>query len=234
MTFNLAQSCYFGCMRVKSDKEKYLNEVFGLADADLAAVRTRMSAAQKEQISISSAEARMLQFLIRGFGVKKIVEFGTLFGYSALAMAKVLPEDGVIFTLEKEEAHHRFAAETFNSSPDGKKIVSLCGDGVELMREIEGKGPFDLVFIDANKGGYVEYLNWAEKNLRRGGLIVGDNSFLWGGVWEAAGAARSPKGQASDSQIAVMKEFNQRLSDPAKYNSTLLPTDEGLTVAQKL
>src|SRR6185312_3545958 len=206
-------------MRVNTDQQKYLIDVFGLPDKDLAAVRERMG--EKERISISSAEARILQFLIRGFDIEKIVEFGTLYGYSALAMAKALPDDGVVFTLEKEPEHHRFAAETFKSSPHGKKIVSLCGDAADLMREIEGKGPFDMVFIDANKSGYVDYLNWAEKHLRRGGLIVGDNTFLWGGVY-----GTTPS-HASESQVVAMKEFNKRLSDSSKYNSTLIPTVEG-------
>jgi predicted O-methyltransferase YrrM len=216
-------------MRVTSDQQKYLNEVFGLSDADLARVRERMTAAEKERMSISSAEARILQFLVRAFKVRKIVEFGTLFGYSALAMAKVLPEDGVLFTLEKDESHHRLAAETFSASPAGKKIISLCGDALDLARSIEDKGPFDLVFIDANKSGYVEYLNWAERNVRSGGFIIGDNTFLWGGVFD-----QPERLNTGDNQVRVMKEFNLRLSDPKKYNSTLIPTAEGLTVAQKL
>jgi predicted O-methyltransferase YrrM len=210
-------------------QQKYLDEVFGLPDADLARVRERMLAASKERMSISGAEARILQFLVRAFGVRKIVEFGTLFGYSALAMAKVLPEDGVLFTLEKDESHHRFAAETFAASPAGRKIVSLCGDAADLARSVEDRGPFDLVFIDANKTGYVDYLNWAEKNVRVGGLIVGDNTFLWGGVFD-----QPERPNTGDNQVAVMKEFNLRLSDPKKYNSILIPTVEGLTVAQKL
>ena len=214
-------------MRVTSPQQKYLNDVFGLPDKDLARVRERMKEAQKENMSISAAEARILQFLIRGFGVRKIVEFGTLFGYSALAMARALPEGGLIITLEKDEAHHRFASETFKGAE--KKIVSLCGDAKDLASSIEDRGPFDMVFIDANKTGYVDYLNWAEKNVRRGGLIVGDNTFLWGGVFD-----EPQRENTGDNQVRVMKEFNQRLSDPAKYNSTLIPTVEGLTVAQKL
>lgn len=211
-------------MRVTTPQDKYLNEVFGLDDADLARVRERM--AEKERISIASNEARILRFLIRAFGVKTVVEFGTLYGYSALAMAKALPADGRVYTLEKDETHHRFAAETFAASVECKKITSLCGEGIDLMKQIEPSGPFDMIFIDANKSGYVDYLNWAEKNVRRGGLIVGDNTFLWGGVWDEK--------QAGDKQAKVMKEFNLRLADLSKYNSILIPTAEGLTVAQKL
>ena len=75
-------------MRVEEPREKYLDQLFGLPDADLARVRARMLGTGLEAMSISSAEARILQFLIRGFGVRKVVEFGTFLGYSALAMAK--------------------------------------------------------------------------------------------------------------------------------------------------
>jgi predicted O-methyltransferase YrrM len=161
--------------------------------------------------------------------VRKVVEFGTLYGYSALAMAKALPADGAVITLEKDAKHHEFAKETFAASPDGKKVVALCGDALDLMREIESRGPFDMVFIDANKTGYVHYLNWAEQNVRRGGLIVGDNTFLWGALW-----GDQSRENVGENQVQVMKEFNERLADPEKYNSVLIPTLEGLTVAQKL
>lgn len=213
-------------MRVETPQQKYLDEVFGLPEPELLRIRERMSEVQKDAMSISGSEARILQFLIRTCKVKKIVEFGTLFGYSALAMAKALPEDGVIITLEKDLQHHQWAAETFKSAPAGAKIVSLCGEATELMRSVETRGPFDMVFIDANKAGYVEYLNWAEKNVRSGGLIVGDNTFLWGGLWGPS--------DSSEKQVQVMREFNSRLADTSKYNSVLIPTVEGLTVAQVL
>ena len=216
-------------MRVTTPQQKYIGEVFGLNDPDLHRVRERMIAADKEFMSISGSEARVLQFLIRGFQIEKIVEFGTLYGYSSLAMAKALPVNGQIITLEKDTKHHELAAESFKNSPVAKKIVSLCGDATELMHSIEKRGPFDMVFIDANKTGYVDYLNWAEKNVRQGGLIIGDNTFLFGAMWD-----ETERKNLGDAQVAVMREFNIRLSDSKKYNSMLIPTAEGMTVAQKL
>lgn len=217
-------------MRVTTEQQKYLNKVFGLEnDEELHAIRERMKAADKEFMSISGFEARLLQFLIRFTGVRKVVEFGTLFGYSALAMAKVMPADGVVITLEKDPAVHAEAARSFSASSVGSKIVSLCGDAVELMKTIESRGPFDFVFIDANKSGYCQYLDWAEANVRKGGVIAGDNSFLWGALWD-----EPQRESIGENQVRVMAEFNRRLADPARYNSTLIPTVEGLTVAQKL
>ncbi len=217
-------------MRVNTLQEKYLGEVFGLSDdADLLRVRERMAEVGLERMSIAASEARILQFLVRGFGVKKIVEFGTLFGYSALAMAQALPADGRLYTLEKEPKHHAWAKETLRASPvAGDKIIALCGDANELAASLVERGPFDMVFIDANKTGYLDYLDWAEQNVRPGGLIVGDNTFLWGALW-----GEPQRDNIGAEQVRVMTEFNARLADPTRYNSILIPTVEGMTVAQR-
>lgn len=215
-------------MRIQTPQQKYLNDVFGLNDPELAAIREELHKHELDFMSISAAEARILQFLVRSTGARKIVEVGTLFGYSALAMAKVLPEDGMLWTLEKADENAAISSAHFQKFAAGKKIRLLHGDAGEKLSSIEGEGPFDLVFIDADKSNYPKYLTWAEKNVRQGGYIVGDNTFLWGGVWD------EPTREMSASWIAAMKEFNLRLSDPSKYNSTLIPTKEGMTIAQKL
>lgn len=212
-------------MRVASPQQKYLDDVFGLHDPELAKVRAAMQVRDVEGISVSPAEARILQFLIRAFNIQNVVEFGTLYGYSALAMAKALPANGRLITLEKNPDTHAQAQAAFQASDMKTKIQSLCGDAVELAQSL--KGPFDMVFIDANKSAYLKYLDWAEQNVRKGGLIAGDNTFLWGAVWGDTSDARG-------KQAEVMIEFNRRLADPARYNSILIPTAEGLTVAQKL
>jgi predicted O-methyltransferase YrrM len=151
-----------------------------------------------------------------------------LFGYSALAMAKALPEDGVLWSLEKNPENFKISEGFFKKFEAGKRVRPLLGDGLEKLKSIESEGPFDMVFIDADKANYANYLSWAEKNVRRGGFIVGDNTFLWGGVWD------QPTEELSAKSVAAMKEFNRRLSDPSKYNSTVIPTAEGMTIAQKL
>lgn len=217
-------------MRVETPREKYAKEVFGLnEDAALTRVKAEMDKHPLNFMSISPAEARILQFLIRGFGVKKIVEVGTLFGYSTLCMAEALPADGKIVTLEKSPEHHAGAREMFKKMPAGAKIEALCGDAVEILPALEKSGPFDMVFIDADKGGYVKYLDWAEKNVRKGGLIVGDNTFLFGALW-----GQSEDRDIGPKQIQIMTEFNSRLADRARYNSLIMPTHQGMTVAQKL
>lgn len=216
-------------MRETTPEEKYIGEEFGINDPDLVKVHEELVKHDLDFMAVSAYEARILQFLIRGFGVKKIVEVGTLFGFSTVAMAKALPADGQIITLEKSPENHAQAQKLFQQSSVSGKITALCGDGDVLLKEIENRGPFDMVFIDANKAGYVNYLKWAEKNVRSGGLIVGDNTFLFGALW---GQTRDRN--INEKQIDVMHEFNRCLADPKRYNSILIPTTEGMTVAQKL
>ncbi len=216
-------------MDTETPQQKYLNETFGLADSELTEIRAELHRHNLDHMSVSGSEARILQFLVRATGVKKIVEVGMLFGYSALALAKVLPDDGQIWSLEKNPVNFAIAQKFFARFDAGKKVCALSGDAADLLSDIEVEGPFDMVFIDADKAGYVKYLDWAERNVRPGGYIVGDNTFLFGAFW---GETRDR--QIGEKQIAVMKEFNARLADPKKYNSTLIPTVEGLTIAQKL
>jgi predicted O-methyltransferase YrrM len=216
-------------MRIQTPQQKYVNDVFGLDDRELLAVREELHRQNLDFMSISASEARILQFFVRATGVRKIVEVGMLFGYSALAMAKALPEDGVLWSLEKNPENFRISKGFFDKFADGRKVRPLLGDGLENLKSIESEGPFDLVFIDADKGNYANYLSWAERNVRRGGYIVGDNTFLWGGVWD-----QPSESDITEKSIKAMKEFNLRLSDPSKYNSTIIPTAEGMTIAQKL
>ena len=92
-------------------------------------------------------------------------------------------------------------------------------------------GPFDMVFIDADKINYHAYLDWAEQNIRKGGIIVADNTFLFGTVWQDSPPEnRTP---ASPAAWKAMRGFNERLSDNSRYMGTIVPTAEGLTVAIK-
>jgi predicted O-methyltransferase YrrM len=206
-----------------------MDEVFGQDDADLAFVRDELVKKDEAYRAVGPHEARILQFLVRGFGVKRVVEIGTLYGYSALAMAKALPDDGLIVTVEKDPAIREIAMGMFARSSVAERVKSVLADAEGTMAEAAAYGPFDMAFIDANKAGYVRYLDWAEENVRRGGLIVGDNTFLFGAVF---GESRSAN--TSENQIRIMNEFNRRLADPQRYNSLMTPTFEGMTVGQKL
>jgi predicted O-methyltransferase YrrM len=216
-------------MRTHTPEQTYLDKNFSLSDPDLARIGKQLREANLEYMSMSPAEGRILQFLIRGFGIRSVVEVGTLFGFSAICMAKALPPDGRMIAIEKSGDNFPIAMQNVQVSQVNCPIELRFGDGISVLNELAPEGPFDMIFIDANKNGYIDYLNWAERNIRVGGLIVGDNTFLWGALWN-----QSRVGEVNSETIKLIEEFNQRLADPARYNSILIPTFEGITVAQKL
>lgn len=215
-------------MRQPNELSLYLNEIFHpQGNPTVDAIQNKLKDDNKSGINISSHEASILQFFIRTYSIQSIVEIGTLYGYSTYLMAQALPAQGKIFSIEKDPQNHHIATTLLKQSDQAEKITLLNGDAIEVLEDISKMGPFDMVFIDANKGGYENYLDWAEKNTHRGGLIVGDNTFLFGHVYG--------KGQehmkVSQNVVLTMQNFNKRLTDPKKYYSMIIPTDEGMTVS---
>lgn len=205
------------------DRLDYIRRLFAPETAALQDIRARTTD-KNDQISIYPEEGKLLQFLIKTAGIKTIVEIGALTGYSASWMAGALPPDGHIYSFEKDEKR----AALFLENIRHPQITLITGDALTKLPSIEDKAPFDMIFIDADKLHYLEYLNWAEKHIRKGGLIVGDNTLLFDAVWHD-----TPTERVRPAALNAMRSFNQRLADPEKYTSILLPTAEGLTIALK-
>ncbi|WCR58878.1 MAG: Methyltransferase [Wolbachia endosymbiont of Ctenocephalides felis wCfeF] len=184
---------------------------------------------RKKHIQISAEEGKLLSLFIKIRKVKSIVEVGTLYGYSSICMAKALPEYGHIYTIENNPEHLNIAKKNFSAFNLDNKITLIEGDALEKLNELLTKAPFDMMFIDADKGGYPKYLDWAELHIKRDGFIVADNTLLFNTVF-----LESPPKEVSEKSWHAMREFNRRLSDEEKYYSMLIPTDEGMTVALKL
>jgi predicted O-methyltransferase YrrM len=180
-------------------------------------------------ICLSPSEGQMLAFLMRMHKCRKFVEIGTLTGLSAQYIIEGMGGQGELWTLEKTEAHALKAQEALQQHPAGKNVHIVLGDARETLQAITTSGPFDGVFIDGNKAAYGDYLAWAEKNVRAGGLIIADNIFLSGAVW-----GENTEQKFNDKQIKVMQEFNKRLADPTLYDSVIVPTKEGLYCAVKM
>ncbi len=150
-------------------------------------------------------------------------------GYSTIWMARALPEGGHIYTVNKDPEHVKMANGFFARCECADRITQLSGDAHLVLPELAGKAPFDMVFIDADKISYPAYLDWAEQNIRKGGLIVADNSLLGGAAAEDAPPAGIPV-----TRWKNIRFFNERLADKNKYNASIIPTKEGLSVAIKL
>ena len=160
---------------------------------------------------------------------KNIVEICTLACYSSIWMVRSLPEDGHIYTINKDPAHVKMAEGFFAQCERRGHITQLAGDAHDVLPALSDKAPFDMIFIDADKISYSDYLDWAEQNIRKGGLIIADNTLLGGLAMET-----SPPENYAPTTWKNMRLFNERLADKSKYNATMIPTKEGLSVAIKL
>jgi Predicted O-methyltransferase len=210
-------------------KENYLESLSSGENELKALSRQYAEELGLARISLSTSEAQLMKVLIQLHGCRKFVEIGTLTGLSAQYIVDALPEGGELWTLEKDPKHGEKSADVFSKlDQSSKKIHLVMGDARVELENISTQGPFDGVFIDGNKAAYGDYLVWAEKNLRKGGLILADNVFLSGRVW--GGEAQQ---KFSDKQIKVMQDFNSRLADSSLYDSALIPSAEGLFVAIK-
>ncbi len=207
---------------------EYIRNLYAPQDALLSSISEELEK-RNMAIHIGAEEGRLLQFMIALHGAKNIVEIGTLAGYSTIWMARALPEDGHIYTINKDPAHVEMAEAFFAKCECGWRITQLSGDAHDVLPNLSGKVVFDMIFIDADKISYPDYLDWAEQNIRKGGLIIADNTFLGGLAIEA-----SPPENYAPTTWKNMRLFNERLADTSKYNATMIPTREGLSVAIKL
>ncbi len=200
----------------------YIRRTFAQETPLMRQVRAAALAENEDNISLHPEEGQLLALLCRMIGARKIVEIGTFYGYSALWLASTGAQ---VYTLEKDEKR---AARARSFIGDQPHITLVQGDAAASLAELALHAPFDAVFIDADKLNYARYLDWAETHVRQGGLIIGDNTFLFDAVWKDGEVER-----VRDSARQAMRDFNRRLADPQKYHSIMLGTDQGLTVAQK-
>ena len=213
---------------------RYVETTFAPEDAILADVRKRADAAGLPHIHVSPFDGRILEVIARACGARKIVEIGTLAGYSGVCLARALPpEAGVLHTFEFSPEHARVARESFRGAGVEERVVLHVGPALEKLPEVEPDGPFDLVFIDADKENYPNYLRWAREHLRVGGVVLADNAFAWGLLTLPAGAPelQDPRQRAARQAIEAT---NAALADPrGVWRATMLPTGEGLVMGVK-
>ncbi len=207
---------------------EYIRSLYAAQDGLLEDI-VRELESRNFAIQVGPEEGRILQLLVKLSGAKTIVEIGTLAGYSAIWMARALAEDGRIYALNKDPEHVKMAQGFFDRCECGDKITQIAGDAHKTLPELSAKAPFDMVFIDADKISYPSYLDWAEKNIKKGGLIIADNTLLAGKT-----AQPSPPEGIAPTTWKNIRSFNERLADKNRYDGIIIPTNEGLSVAIKL
>ncbi len=172
------------------------------------------------EIQLGQAEGRLLELLLRLTQARKVVEVGTLAGYSALWIARALPSDGHLWTIEANPKHAGVAAEVIGEAGLGDRVTILRDDAAEILPTLRDSGPFCAVFLDADKGRYDVYGRWATENLRSGGLLIGDNAYLFGRLLEDSDEARA------------MRRFHEEMA--INFDSVCVPTPDGLAVGLKV
>jgi predicted O-methyltransferase YrrM len=204
--------------------------MIGREDEVLRAIREDTPKQGLPPISVGPDEGRLLHFLASAGKSRRIVEVGTLAGYSACWLARALPADGVLHTVEYDPRHAAVARANIARAGLSAKVTVHEGPGAQVLPTLERFGPFDLCFIDADKGGYPDYARWAAKNLRSGGLVICDNAYLFGLLHRKDLPPGDGHGQAK--QAEAMRECLQLLTDESLFSScAMIPTGEGMAVA---
>jgi caffeoyl-CoA O-methyltransferase len=199
--------------------------VFHPEDDVLREIRERSVREGLPAIAVGRFDGLHLEVIARAIGARTAVEIGTLGGYSGVCLLRGLAPDGVLYTLEYSQKHADVAKESFAKAGFAKRARIHVGAALDNLRIIESQGPFDLCFIDADKVNYPGYLEWAARNLRLGGVVLGDNAFAWGRVVEQ---------EQGDENITGLREFNQKLGSDPRWRATMIPTAEGLAMGVKV
>jgi len=207
---------------------RWAESVYAPEDAVLAEIRARSRREGLPTIAVGRFDGLHLEVLARGCGARKAVEIGTLGGYSGTCLVRGMGPDGVLHTFEIDPHHAEVARRSFELAGVASQVRIHVGKALERLREVEREGPFDLVFVDADKVGYPAYLEWAGRHLRLGGLLLADNTFGFGRIHEKT--SDDAEGQA----IAALRDFNDRLARGGRFRATMIPTEEGLSFGVKV
>lgn len=164
-------------------------------------------------IGVSAAQGKLLQLLVRAVGARRILEVGTLGGYSTIWMARALPADGTLDTLELSEDHARVAQENVDRAGVGDLVTIHQGPALQALPTLTG--PYDLFFIDADKASNADYLRWALRLARPGSVIVVDNVIRGGRVIDAG---------STDPAVLGTRRLTEALAAEPRLSATEIQT----------
>lgn len=208
----------------------YIQSLFSSEDAFLQQLNKEAEREGIPPISIAPEQTRLLQVLLRAINARVVIEIGSLAGYSTIAMARALPNDGVLTALEMEPRHAAFIRKKVAEAGldtitvvEGAALDTLPGVISMLQERFNTSTPVDAVFIDADKPNYENYLTMVLPAVRKGGLIMGDNALGFGYI-----ASDPPADELHNVQ--AMRSFNHTMSAHPQLLSTLIPLGDGITI----
>jgi predicted O-methyltransferase YrrM len=197
--------------------DEYLGELLLPGDPVLAAALAASAAAGLPAIQVSPLQGKLLCLLAQAQRASAILEIGTLGGYSTIWLARALPSEGRLVTLELDPAHAVVANANFAAAGVASQVELRLGPALDSLRALaaEHRGPFDFIFIDAEKTGYPEYFSWALRLARRGTLIVADNVVREGAIADPASA---------DPDVQAVQRLLAQMAAEPRVKSTVLQT----------
>jgi caffeoyl-CoA O-methyltransferase len=195
--------------------DHYISNLMGHEDEALIAATESLKEAGMPAISISPNQGKFLQLLALLCNAKNILELGTLAGYSTIWMARALPEDGRLITIEADPKHAEVAEKNIVRAGLASHVQIKTGKALEILPQLlaEGAGPFDMIFIDADKPPYAEYFEWALRLSRPGTLIVADNVIRDGKVLDE---------NSTEPAVNGAQRFNKMLAANTAVTATIL------------
>ncbi len=197
--------------------DRYLTDLFVPSDPVLDAALEASTAAGLPPHNVSPNQGKLLLLLAQLQGARTILEIGTLGGYSTIWLARALPKDGRLITLEANPKHAEVAQSNIARAGLSDVVELRLGQALSTLPQLaaESRSPFDLIFIDADKPNNPDYLAWALKLSRRGSLIIADNVIRNGAVIDTA---------SSDASVQGVRRFNQLLAFEPRVSTTALQT----------
>ena len=209
--------------------DSYITETVVPSDAALDAALEASTKAELPAIAVTPNQGKLLQIFARLVNARRILEIGTLGGYSTIWLARALPDDGRLISLELNPKHAEVARGSIDRAGLTKKVDVKLGRALDTLPKLaaEGSGPFDLIFIDADKASIPEYFNWSLKLSRPGSLIIVDNVVRKGAVIEA---------NSRDEDVQGVRRLNEMLAKEKRVTATTIQTVsskgyDGITVA---
>lgn len=201
----------------------YVSELFAPEDPVLAEIRQRHRRAKLPDIAISAEEGKVLFVLLRAIGARRVLELGTLGGYSGIWIARALAPDGVLTTIEANPVFAQVARESFERAGVAHRVQLLEGRALEVLPRLEPG--YDAVFVDADKEPLERYYHASLRVLRQGGLLLCDNAFISGRVVDRFDHAADVEG---------VRAFNRLAASDPRLAATVLAVRDGLLVAVKM
>ena len=207
--------------KVRQEIEAAITQMFAPEDKGLHNAIVAGKKAGLPAIQISPIEGKLLQLLATACNARKILEIGSLAGYSGIWLARALPAGGRLISLEISPKHAEIIRSSFSRAGVGDRTEVRVGKALDLLPHLVSEAPFDLIFIDADKAPYAQYLDWAMQLSRPGSIIVADNCIRGGRALREA--------ENMDADTAGPLQYNKRASSDPRLMSIALPTDTGGT-----